>query len=227
MNKFFGAVFNLRYVAVLAVIAPFFGAVLMLLLGAKDTVDAYLIFFGVEESEGAVEAGEAAMIKLVASIDHFLFAAILMIFAIGLYALFFRSSPRSKDKKSSKNRPSWKHLKSMGGMDEMLMKVIIMLLAVSFLEFMLSAGIGTLDWTVLVVPLTIIALALGLRWMSAAEEEEELHDEKSAEKASSQNNTLDALERLADLHERGALSDAEFEAEKSKLLAGEQSSIPS
>ena len=36
----------MRYAAVLAVIAPFFGAVLMLLLGTKDTVEAYLLFFG-------------------------------------------------------------------------------------------------------------------------------------------------------------------------------------
>jgi len=220
MSKLVSAIFNLRYVAVLAVIAPFFGAVLMLLLGTKDTVEAYLIFFGVEEPEGAVEAGEAAMIKLVASIDHFLFAAILMIFAVGLYALFFRTSSRSKGTDSHNNKLSWKHLKSMGGMDEMLLKVIIMLLAVSFLEYMLASGLGALSWTVLVVPLTIIALALGLRWMSAAEAEE--RREKSSEETSSPNDTLDALERLANLHERGALDDAEFEDAKAKLLAGEQ-----
>jgi len=216
MNKLFGAVFNLHYVAVLAVIAPFFGAALMLLLGTRDTIEAYLIFFGVEEPEGAVEAGEAAMIKLVASIDHFLFATILMIFAIGLYALFFRSSLRRKEKDSQSKSLSWKHIKNMGGMDEMLLKVIIMLLAVSFLEFMLSSGISTLDWTVLVVPLTIIALALGLRWMSAASEEQS--EEKSVEAASSQNVQLDTLERLANLHERGALDDAEFEDAKMKVL---------
>ena len=101
-------------------------------------------------------------------------------------------------------------------MDEMLLKVIIMLLAVSFLEFMLSSGISTLDWTVLVVPLTIIALALGLRWMSAASEEQS--EEKSVEAASSQNVQLDTLERLANLHERGALDDAEFEDAKMKVL---------
>lgn len=106
-------------------------------------------------------------------------------------------------------------------MDEMLLKVIIMLLAVSFLEFMLSSGIGTLTWTVLVVPLTIIALAIGLKWMSAASEEE-LKEEKPVEKAPSPNDYLDALERLANLHERGAISDAEFEDAKMKVLASGQ-----
>ena len=221
MNKFFNALFSLHYIAILAVIAPFFGAILMLLLGTKDTVEAYLIFFGVEEPKGAIEAGEAAMIQLVASIDHFLFAAILMIFGIGLYALFFRSSSHMRGngaggKSTAKKTPSWKHLKNMGGMDEMLLKVIIMLLAVSFLEFMLTSGISNLNWTVLVVPLTIIALAIGLRWMSSASEEE-LKDEKVIEKETLQNNYLNSLERLATLHERGAITDEEFEKAKKDL----------
>jgi uncharacterized membrane protein YqhA len=215
MNKLFNAVFSLRYVAVLAVIMPFFGAVLMLLLGTKDTIEAYLIFFGLEEPEGAVSAGESAMIQLVASIDHFLFSAILMIFAIGLYFLFFRGASHRKG--DHKNTPSWKHLKNMGGMDEMLLKVIIMLLAVAFLEFMLNTGIGNLDWTVLVMPLTIIALALGLRWMSAAAEEEEQEEALTKDKTSEPKPTVDELERLADLHERGALTDSEFDKAKKEI----------
>jgi uncharacterized membrane protein YqhA len=209
--------FYLRYVAVLAVIAPFFGAVLMLLLGTKDTVEAYLLFFGLEEPEGAVEAGESAMIKLVASIDHFLFSAILMIFAIGLYFLFFRAASHSKGKNGHKKTPSWKHLKNMGGMDEMLLKVIIMLLAVSFLEFMLNTGIGNLDWTVLVMPLTIIALAIGLKWMSAASEEDKQQEAQTAANTAGQTSYLDELERLADLHERGAITDVEFEQAKRRV----------
>ena len=217
MNKLFSVVFSLRYMAVLAVIMPFFGAVLMLLLGTKDTIEAYLIFFGLEQPEGAVSAGEAAMIQLVASIDHFLFSAILMIFAIGLYALFFRTSSHSKGKDDNKKTPSWKHLKNMGGMDEMLLKVIIMLMAVSFLEFMLTSGLDNLNWTVLVVPLTIIALAIGLRWMSAASEEEEQHEAQTAANTAGQNPTLDELERLADLYERGAITDAEFAEAKKRI----------
>ena len=102
----------------------------------------------------------------------------------------------------------------MGGMDEMLLKVIIMLLAVSFLEFMLTSGLDNLNWTVLVVPLTIIALALGLRWMSAASDEEELQEAQTAAKTVGQKPTLDELERWADLYERGAITDAEFEEAK-------------
>ena len=198
MNKLLNAIFALRYVAVLAVVAPFFGAVLMLLLGTKDTIEAYLIFFGPEEPEGSIAAGEAAMIKLVASIDHFLFSAILMIFAVGLYALFFRTSSRSAAKYGLSKTPSWKYLKSMGGMDEMLLKVIIMLLAVSLLEYVLTTGIGSLDWTVLIMPLTIIALAIGLKWMSAASEEEELLDEQTAARKTQPDQTQDEPKQLSD-----------------------------
>lgn len=212
MKKFFTALFKLHYLAVLAVIVPFFGAILMLLQGTKDTLDAYLFFFGIEEPEGTIEAGEAALVKLVASVDHFLFAAVLMIFAIGLYTLFFRRS----SKVSSNKTPSWNHLKSMGGMDEMLLKVIIMLLAVSLLEFTISTGISNLDWTALVVPAAIIALALGYKWLSAADEEE-LKNENTTEESTQQNEYLDVLERLTSLHERGGLTDDEFAAEKKRL----------
>jgi len=217
MNKLFNAVFSLRYAAVLAVIAPFFGAVLMLLLGTKDTVEAYLVFFGLEQPEGSIAAGEAAMIKLVASIDHFLFSAILVIFAVGLYALFFRTSSRSAGTHGLNKTPSWKHLKSMGGMDEMLLKVIIMLLAVSLLEYILTTGIDSLDWTVLIMPLTIIALAIGLKWMSAGSEEEELLDAQTTGKTAEQDSYLDELERLATLHEWEAITDTEFEIAKKRM----------
>ena len=157
------------------------------------------------------------MIKLVASIDHFLFSAILMIFAIGLYFLFFRSASHRNSEDDPKKTLSWKHLKNMGGMDEMLLKVIIMLLAVSFLEFMLNTGISNLDWTVLVMPLTIIALALGLRWMSAASEEGEREESQTAAKTDESKSTLGELERLADLHERGSITDSEFDKAKTEL----------
>ncbi len=217
MNKIINNVFSLRYFALLAVISPFAGAMLMLFLGAKDTIEAYLIFFGAKEHDGVTSSGEAAMIQLVASIDHFLFAAILMIFAIGLYALFFKSYSERDESGKRANTPSWKQLKNMGGMDEMLLKVIIMLLAVSFLEYVLTAGIGMLNWVVLVIPLTIIALAIGLRWMSETEEDEK-KDRLSTEEESHHSGYLDELERLADLHEKNAITDGEFENMKKYLF---------
>ena len=219
MTKFFNTVFNMRYVAILAVVVPFFGAALMFLLGTLDTVNAYLIFFGLEEAEGTVDAGEAAMVKLVASVDHFLFATILIIFALGLYFFLFRPAAHSGGEKSHKKHLSWNQLKNLGGMDEMLLKVIIMLLAVAFLEFMLTSGLGNLDWPVLVVPLTIIALALGLRWMQAGGEETDLLA-ATPESAPAKEAYLDELERLSELQDQGVISEDEFTARKKQILSG-------
>ena len=192
MNRIVETVFSLRYVAVLAVIAPIFGAVLMLIVGTRDTVDAYAIYFGLQQPEGAASAGEAAMIRLVASVDHFLFSAILLIFAVGLYSLFFRgSAPHNARGDDSSRTLSWKRLKNMGGMDELLLKVIIMLLAVSFLEFMLTSGIDNLSWSVLVAPLTIIALAIGLRLMSTAAKEETSMEIRTDDRMVQENRDLD------------------------------------
>ena len=226
MNRFFNAVFSIRYLAVIAVTGAFLGATLMLLLGATDVVRAYLIFFGLEEPEGAVEAGQGAMIQLVASVDHFLFASILMIFGLGLYALFYGGShdrgQHSAEKHEGKpKRPSWNHVKNLGGMDEMLLKVIIMLLSVSFLEFVLRAGMGALSWTVLVTPIAVVALGLSLKWMSVStSEDEEIEIRRETMKAKQEqfHSSLDELERLAALHQQGVLDDVEFGKMKAQLL---------
>jgi uncharacterized membrane protein YqhA len=222
MTKFFGWLFTLKYFAVLAVICPIFGAILMFFLGTQDTINAYLIFFGREEAEGAVDSGEAAMIKLVGSVDHFLFGTILLIFAIGLYFLFFHSGSQGGARKHGEI-PSWKHLSKLEGMDLMLMKVIIMLLTVSFLEFILSSGIAALTWPTLVIPITIIALALALRWMQSGPEDDDAGATDSKPEAPKTSppvgsSYLDELERLASLHSKGALTDDEYRVRKEKIL---------
>ena len=222
MTKFLGWLFTLKYFAVLAVIAPVFGSILMFFLGTRDTVEAYLIFFGREEAEGAVDAGEAAMIKLVASVDHFLFGTILMVFALGLYFLFFRSGRQNAVGKQSEI-PSWSHMSKLEGMDLMLMKVIIMLLTVSFLEFILSAGMAALTWPALVIPITIIALALALRWMQSGSGDDDSGAADSKPEAPKTSppvgwSYLDELERLASLHSKGALTDDEYRVRKEKIL---------
>ncbi len=70
------------------------------------------------------------------------------------------------------------------------------------------------------VPLTIIALAIGLRWMSVASEEEVMQEAQTTDLRDEQTRYLDELERLAALHERGAITDVEFEEAKKRLQNG-------
>jgi len=90
---------------------------------------------------------------------------------------FFRTSSSGGVVETQAKRPSWKQIRNLVGIDEMLLKVIIMLLPVAFLEFVINASLGTLEWTVLVVPITIIALTICLKWMSTASEEETKKDD--------------------------------------------------
>jgi uncharacterized membrane protein YqhA len=238
MNRYFTALSSLRYLAVVAVTGAFLGSALMFLLGATDVVNAYLTFFGSKAPDGELEAGEASMIILVASVDHFLFATILMIFGIGIYALIFGTGApsshgqnghghKSGSHNTSHKLSSWNHLKNLGGMDEMLLKVIIMLLSVSFLEFVLHAGMGSLDWTSLVIPAAVLALGLCLRWMGAssdATEDNEMRRDELDVKALQAQSTqisaaLDELERLVALHEKEVLDDAEFASMRAKLVS--------
>ena len=113
-----------------------------------------------------------------------------------------------------------KRLSKLEGMDLMLLKVIIMLLTVSFLEFILSAGIGTLTWPTLVIPVTIIALAAALRWMQSGSDDEDSESSTEASRTPKQaaDSYLDELERLAALHGQGALSDEEFQTRKETIM---------
>ena len=92
-----------------------------------------------------------------------------------------------------------------------------MLLAVAFLEFMLTSGLGNLDWTVLVVPLTIIALAISLKWMQAGSEEIDLFTAQP-ESSPAQEAYLDELERLSALLDQGVITEDEFTAKKKQIL---------
>jgi len=69
---------------------------------------------------------------------------------------------------------SFRYLAVLAVVGPFFSPALMLLLAVAFLEFMLASGMGTLNWTVLVVPFTIIALAIGLKWMQAGSEELDL-----------------------------------------------------
>ena len=88
------------------------------------------------------------------------------------------------------------------------------------------SGWGKAGWTILIifVPLIGVLIYLGVHGKDMRERQEDALDEQeyyAANVAASDGSTSTAfqLSRLADLHERGVLTDAEFEREKQKILA--------
>jgi len=88
------------------------------------------------------------------------------------------------------------------------------------------SGWGKAGWTILIifVPLIGVLIYLGVHGKDMRERQEDALDEQeyyAASVAASDGSTSTAfqLSKLADLHDRGVLTDAEFEREKQKILA--------
>ena len=84
------------------------------------------------------------------------------------------------------------------------------------------SGWGKAGWTILIifVPLIGVLIYLGVHGKDMRERQEDALDEQEYYYASDgSTSTAYQLSRLADLHERGVLTDAEFEREKQKILA--------
>ena len=84
------------------------------------------------------------------------------------------------------------------------------------------SGWGKAGWTILIifVPLIGVLIYLGVHGKDMRERQEDALDEQEYYDASDgSTSTAFQLSRLADLHERGVLTDAEFVREKQKILA--------
>lgn len=161
---FFGAT---RLFTLVAVVNSIAGAVLMFWLGTENTFIAFAEQFGLDGVEGEdLPEEEAAMISLMAALDNFLIAVVLLFFAYGVYTLFVRPETSSR----ALGLPEWLHVQSIGQLKQTLAEVIIVVLFVLFLRSALetfqspSDGMSLQAATrFLVLPLAILLLAGALR----------------------------------------------------------------
>ena len=158
---------GIRWIGLIAVISSIVGSLLMFLVGAADTLKAIKIYFG--ETKSGIIGGEKllgvdVMVNLVAALDSFLFALILFYFAFGIYCLFIRSGSETESEQNMMNKlPKWLQVNSLGQLKKSLLEVIIVLIAVLFLKDALYIQTQDLQWTVLIAPISLIALAVVLK----------------------------------------------------------------
>jgi len=155
--------FALRYVSIIAVISLFAGSVLMFLSGAIFAFNAYLIFFfgrSVAVLPGHLGENTAASVVIIQSVDAFLFALVLLIFSYGIYTLFIYN-PEEKNEKL----PGWLHIETISQLKTILIQVIIVILAVNVLEHIVIVGSESLKWETLIIPASMVGLALALKLM--------------------------------------------------------------
>src|SRR5688572_3269460 len=146
--------FNSRLIVILAVLGSLTSSVLMFVRGA------ILIFHSAKDflHHWKDPHSEDLSISLISSVDSFLFATVLLIFAMGIYELFIsKIDPASRNEDS---RPNWLQIHSLDDLKSAVGKVILMILIVRLFE---SAVKMKYDQ-----PLHLLWLGLAILFVAAA-----------------------------------------------------------
>ena len=122
-------ILRIRYVTILAVLAALLAAILMFVIGAADTFEAYKVFLRMEDPGLAGDPNLDATVKVLKALDSFLFGLVLLFFAYSVFFLFVR-----EDTSGARVRvPEWLQVQDLEHMKKTMLEVIIVLLAVLFL----------------------------------------------------------------------------------------------
>lgn len=149
-----------RHVSWIAIISSLAGSLLLFVMGSIKTWLAFatVLFDKKPKAEMAhLEPLDVATSYLIHSLDSFLIAFVLFIFAHGIFTLFITDT-------HVKNNTvlKWIRTPNIGHLKNILGEVIVIILFVKFLEIVLL-NLGDLGWETLVLPVAILLLAGGLR----------------------------------------------------------------
>lgn len=173
-NAFESFLFNSRLVVILAVLGSLTGSVLMFIRGAV------LIFQTARHFLKHItghDAGEELSIALISSVDSFLFATVLLIFAMGIYELFIsKIDPASR---TSDSRPNWLAIHSLDDLKGAVGKVILMILIVRLFESAVKMKYDhPLHLLYLGLAVLFVAVALYLQHLAHKKDGHEAHAAK-------------------------------------------------
>ncbi len=152
-----------RWFSIVTVLSSLVGALLMFLIGAANTAEAVLRYFGLRVDAAATATSSprpAAILLLLESLDNGLTGLTFLYFAYGIYALFLTTS------ETMAKAPRWLNVENIAALKKTLLEVVAVLLAVMFVrvlaEKMLTNGPS---WEMLIMPAGIIAIAISSRLM--------------------------------------------------------------
>lgn len=126
--------FNCRFLVLIAVVGSLVASILMFLNGGQKVYKGIVMFMGDVTHAAAETAHEASELPvlLIAAVDSFLFATVLLIFSMGVYELFISDiDPASR---KTDTRPNWLAIHSLDDLKNALGKVILMILIVRLFE---------------------------------------------------------------------------------------------
>jgi uncharacterized membrane protein YqhA len=152
--------FQVRYVSIIAVIAALAGALLLFLIGGFHTYEAFRFALGIGNM-ARQDGVQTAVVQIIESLDNFLLGFVLLYFAYSTYFLFV-AKDNSAEVRSKIEMPAWLKVEDLGHMKRVLLEVILVLLAVFFLKLVIIEE-EALQWTVLIIPVTIVAIAVSFK----------------------------------------------------------------
>ena len=161
LEKYFEkTLWSSRYMVLAAVVASLLLSLMLFVLTAVDV--ASLITHAGDYLSANAEARKALKVEMVAhtvgSIDGFLLATILLIFALGLYELFISDIDEAKESGQSSKVLV---INSLDDLKNKLAKVILMILVVTFFEVSLAMSFtATLDLVYFSLGILMVSLAL-------------------------------------------------------------------
>lgn len=150
-----------RYISLLAIVCSLIGSLLLFLIGAWKTYNAIrIIFFDyIPKGNEHLHFTENATIYIMKSLDTFLIALALFIFAYGVFTLFiFRKNDNDN------GILKWISVPNIGHLKNILSEVIIIILFVIFLEVIIE-NIHNLKWEFLIIPVSVLLLAIALKFL--------------------------------------------------------------
>lgn len=152
--------FASRFLTLLAVIGSLLASVALFIRGTwvifASIIEFAHNFTSTEESDVSI-----LMEQAVSSVDIYLFATVLIIFAMGLYELFINKIDPVERKTDS--RPSWLQISSIDDLKSSLGKVILMALIVSFFKYTINLGgsyASATDLLFMAMGIVLVALSL-------------------------------------------------------------------
>lgn len=153
-----------RNLVLLSVISCLLGALLLFIMGTKDI---FFAFKSLMESNSDYSYNDNIFIHIVGAVDLFLMGIVLIIFSFGIYELFISRIDIARKDKDIRILD----IESLDELKNKFLKVIIMVLIVSFFKTILKIHYET-PLEMLYFALAILAVACGGYFMQKKEKEE-------------------------------------------------------
>jgi uncharacterized membrane protein YqhA len=162
LEKLFeGAIWNSRFIVLLAVVFGLLGAMILFVVASMDIWGVGVYTFNTIITHAHPENfHEDIVAGIIGAVDLYLIAVVMFIFSFGLYELFISNIDQAEGKNGSRLLA----INSLDQLKDKIAKVIVMVLVVNFFQRVLHTNFTT-ALEMLYFALAITALAVGLYFL--------------------------------------------------------------